>query len=187
LHANTHALASTSLSSTHHHPHDFVLVVHLARCTHLLKLLLQFDKVFKIVADAKYEPSDIRAAVAALEFIITSAAKYDCDTESLSNELQQLGLPKGAQPDVSETNAHHTWTENTTSLCKSYGDARAELQAALRDQTLRLARLNRVDWRVDYVVGSKHAPVCPTRFQFSDVRLLTLCLLPAPAPARRAA
>lgn len=30
-----------------------------------------------------------------LSFILSSAAKHDVDSESLSSELQQLGLPKG--------------------------------------------------------------------------------------------
>ena len=41
------------------------------------------------------EESDIKAAVAALAFIMSSAAKFSVDSESLGNELQQLGLPKG--------------------------------------------------------------------------------------------
>lgn len=35
-----------------------------------------------------------QAAVAALEHILKSAAKYDCDAGKLESELQQLGLPK---------------------------------------------------------------------------------------------
>ena len=41
------------------------------------------------------EESDIKAAIAALSFILSSAAKYSVDGDSLDNELQQLGLPKG--------------------------------------------------------------------------------------------
>lgn len=41
------------------------------------------------------EIGDIKASIAALSFILTSAAKYNVDPETLSNELQQLGLPKG--------------------------------------------------------------------------------------------
>ena len=41
------------------------------------------------------EAADIKGCIAALTFIINSAAKYAVDEESLSNELQQLGLPKG--------------------------------------------------------------------------------------------
>jgi len=38
------------------------------------------------------EESDIKASIAALNFIISSAAKYNVDSKSLSHELQQLGL-----------------------------------------------------------------------------------------------
>ena len=41
------------------------------------------------------EMGDVKASIAALTFILSSAAKYDCEDETLSNELQQLGLPKG--------------------------------------------------------------------------------------------
>ncbi|TSM52281.1 COMM domain-containing protein 4 [Bagarius yarrelli] len=40
------------------------------------------------------ESGDIKASVAVLSFILSSAAKHDVDSESLSSELQQLGLPK---------------------------------------------------------------------------------------------
>lgn len=43
------------------------------------------------------ELSDVKAAIAALIFILSNAAKHDCDAETLSNELQQLGLPKGTR------------------------------------------------------------------------------------------
>ena len=38
---------------------------------------------------------DIKGSIACLSFILSSAAKHNVDDESLSNELQQLGLPKG--------------------------------------------------------------------------------------------
>ena len=41
------------------------------------------------------EESDVKASVAVLSFIFGSAAKYDVDTPTLVNELQQLGLPNG--------------------------------------------------------------------------------------------
>jgi len=54
--------------------------------------------VAKLTSDAKYEESDVKASLAALTFILSSAAKYSVDGESLDNELQQLGLPKGNIP-----------------------------------------------------------------------------------------
>ena len=55
----------------------------------------QYTKVGKLTSDAKFEDSDVKASIAALSFIISSGAKHSVDAESLSNELQQLGLPKG--------------------------------------------------------------------------------------------
>ena len=49
----------------------------------------------KLTSDAKFETSDIKASVAAIAFILSSAAKHSVDGSSLDNELQQLGLPKG--------------------------------------------------------------------------------------------
>ena len=56
---------------------------------------VQYMKVTKLTSDAKYEDSDIKAAIAALGFIFSSAAKHSVSGEALDNELQQLGLPKG--------------------------------------------------------------------------------------------
>uniref|UniRef100_A0A4W5KPF1 COMM domain containing 4 n=1 Tax=Hucho hucho TaxID=62062 RepID=A0A4W5KPF1_9TELE len=81
---------------------------------------------------------DIKASVAVLTFILSSAAKHDVDSESLSSELQQLGLPK----------------EHTTGLCKSYEDKHIALQEKLRESSLRLGRLEAVAWRVDYTLSS---------------------------------
>ena len=55
----------------------------------------------KLTADAKYEDSDVKAAIAALTFIFSSAAKHTVSGETLDNELQQLGLPKGVSTSYS--------------------------------------------------------------------------------------
>lgn len=39
--------------------------------------------------------SDVKAVIAALDFIVTNGAKYNVDAAVLVTELQQLGLPKG--------------------------------------------------------------------------------------------
>ncbi|XP_037307655.2 COMM domain-containing protein 4 [Pungitius pungitius] len=111
-------------------------------CAQVLKDLIgegiDYDKVAKLTADAKFERGDIKASVAVLSFIFSSAAKHDVDSESLSSELQQLGLPK----------------EHTTGLCKSYEDKQSVLQGKLRETSLRLGRLETVSWRVDYTLSS---------------------------------
>jgi len=99
---------------------------------------LDYEKVHKLTSDAKFESGDIKASIAALTFILSSGAKYDVDSETLANELQQLGLPK----------------EHTTSLCKSYSDAQVKLQEHFRRTSLRVSHLDSVQWRVDYVLSS---------------------------------
>eukprot|EP00051_Salpingoeca_urceolata_P028263 m.485923 g.485923 ORF g.485923 m.485923 type:complete len:203 (+) comp24070_c0_seq1:347-955(+) len=99
---------------------------------------LNFDKVSSALEKANLDQPEIKAAVACLLFILTSAAKHDCEAETLSNELQQLGLPK----------------EHASSLAKVYGDKIAGIQTVLRQQSLRLWKLEACDWRVDYVLAS---------------------------------
>ncbi|XP_004069675.1 COMM domain-containing protein 4 [Oryzias latipes] len=111
-------------------------------CGQVLKDLLgegiDYEKIVKLTADAKFESGDIKASVAVLSFILSSAAKHDVDSESLSSELQQLGLPK----------------EHASGLCKSYEDKHSALQDKLRETSLRLGRLDSVSWRVDYTLSS---------------------------------
>ncbi|CAL8325235.1 COMM domain-containing protein 4 [Gadus morhua] len=111
-------------------------------CAQVLKDLLEegidYEKVSKLTADAKFESGDIKASVAVLSFILSSAAKHNVESESLSSELQQLGLPK----------------EHTSGLCKSYEDKHSALQDKLREKSLRLSRLNSVSWRVDCILSS---------------------------------
>ncbi|XP_032127853.1 COMM domain-containing protein 4 isoform X3 [Sapajus apella] len=67
-------------------------------CSQVLKELLgqgiDYEKILKLMADTKFESGDVKATVAVLSFILSSAAKHSVDGESLSSELQQLGLPK---------------------------------------------------------------------------------------------
>ncbi|XP_010865843.1 COMM domain-containing protein 4 [Esox lucius] len=111
-------------------------------CVQVMKDLLgegiDYDKAAKLTADAKFDSGDIKASVAVLTFILSSAAKHNVDSDSLSSELQQLGLPK----------------EHTTGLCKSYEDKHTALQQRLRESSLRLGRLEGVAWRVDYTLSS---------------------------------
>jgi len=106
----------------------------------LLGQALEYEKVLKLTSDAKFELGDVKASVAVLSFIFCNATKFSVDAESLSNELQQLGLPK----------------EHATALCKSHEDSADKLRTEFLKQTLRLSRLESVDWRVDYILGSSH-------------------------------
>jgi len=99
---------------------------------------LDYAKVQKWTADAKLGPADVKACIACLVFVIKHAAKHGVDGDTLSRELQQLGLPK----------------ENATASSKAYNDKRDQLQGVLRGDSLRLWTLNKMDWRVDYILSS---------------------------------
>ena len=99
---------------------------------------MNYDKVEKFTADAKYTANDIKAAVAVTDFILTNSVKFNVESETLMNELQQLGLPK----------------ELSTSISKVYNDNYDKLRNVLKLQSLRVSTLGSVDWRVDYVLGS---------------------------------
>ena len=99
---------------------------------------IDYTKVSKLTADAKYEVSDVKASVAALNYIFSSAGKHNVDGETVSNELQQLGLPK----------------EHAQALCKVYEDKLSQIRNTLRKQSLRLPQLKALDWRVDLVLSS---------------------------------
>lgn len=111
-------------------------------CSQVLRELLgqgiDYEKILKLTADAKFESGDVKATVAVLSFILSSAAKHNVDGESLSSELQQLGLPK----------------EHAASLCRCYEEKQGSLQETLRAYSLRVNRLAGVGWRVDYTLCS---------------------------------
>ncbi|OWK09002.1 COMMD4 [Cervus elaphus hippelaphus] len=94
-------------------------------CGQVLKDLLgdglDYEKILKLTADARFESGDVKATVAVLSFILSSAAKHSVDGESLSSELQQLGLPK----------------EHAASLCRCYEEKQSPLQERLRACSLR--------------------------------------------------
>lgn len=110
-------------------------------CAQVIKDLLgeeiDYAKVEKYTSDAKYELSDVKASIAALSFILSSAAKYNVDSESLSNELQQLGLPK----------------ELSSALCKTYGENLTNMQSSFQRSSIKLNQLTGLEWRVDFVLG----------------------------------
>ncbi|GFW98929.1 COMM domain-containing protein 4 [Trichonephila clavipes] len=111
-------------------------------CTHVINGLLgkpiDFEKVTKLTSDAKYEKSDVKATIAALSFILTSSTKHGIDEESLSNELQQLGLPK----------------ESSAALCKNFSENYLLLQHKLKKDSFKLTEITKINWHLDYILSS---------------------------------
>lgn len=89
------------------------------------------EKAAKLLGDAKLEPADVKAVVAALHYILCSAARYDVPDDTLAFELQQLGLPK----------------EHTEALTNALREGRAALQQHFVASSLRLPRLASMAWQ----------------------------------------
>lgn len=82
-------------------------------------------------------PSFHQGAIAAIHFMITSAAKYDVEDKVLIQEIQQLGLPK----------------ENSETVAKQYRDNKDTLRDRLEATSYRISKLVDCSWRVDQVLA----------------------------------
>lgn len=111
-------------------------------CQQVVKSLigeeLDYEKVKKLTSDSKFEVGDVKACIAAIAFILSSSARHGVDEETLSSELQQLGLPR----------------EHSTAMCRVYRDNLSSITSRLWENSLRLSRLEGVRWRVDVTCGS---------------------------------
>jgi len=99
---------------------------------------LNVEKIEKLCADAKFDWSDSKSAIACLHFVLTSGAKHVVAVDELLDEVQQLGLPK----------------EHAAALGKVFGDNTTSIRTRLTGQSLKLNSLEKVDWRVDYVMST---------------------------------
>lgn len=82
-------------------------VSNLSKLSHIkLKLLLQtivknilagevdYEKIQKFTADAKFSDTEVKGCVAALTFLLSNSVKFSVEASHLNNELQQIGFPK---------------------------------------------------------------------------------------------
>ncbi|CAG2171014.1 unnamed protein product [Oppiella nova] len=107
---------------------------------------MNFEKMVKVGSDAKLDTEDMKACISAVQYILSTSSKYNTDSETLSHELQQLGLPK----------------EHSSSLCRVYSENFDRLQEALKQRSLRLSRLNAIEYKIDTQFnGSTHRVKAP--------------------------
>ena len=84
---------------------------------------MDYEKIKRLTEDIDdFSPSDVKAVVASLAFITKSAAKYDVEPPVLSQELQQLGLPK----------------ESANAIRRAFERHKEQLTVALKSQSLSL-------------------------------------------------
>lgn len=74
--------------------------------------------IFSIFTDVNI---DLKACIACITHIIKSAVRFNCDSNALHSELQQLGLPR----------------EHSTSIKRVTDDQSADIAAKLRDTSLK--------------------------------------------------
>ena len=97
---------------------------------------IDYEKVDKLLQDSEIEKKGV---LAALHYILSNAIKYAVEEKVLSGELQQLGLP----------------TEHCVYTCRVYQRQAEKIRAQFKNHTLRFARVEKVEWRLDYVLSSK--------------------------------
>ena len=103
---------------------------------------MDFAKIKRLTEDTEFSSSDVKAILSALSFILSNAVRNDVDADTLSNELQQLGLPK----------------ESANAIKRAYVKNRQSLKRALGKKILALPSVQtsreQLEWSVDYVLSS---------------------------------
>jgi len=82
--------------------------------------------------------SDVKGIIAALSFILRNAAKFDVKPDNVSQELQQLGLPR----------------THSRGIARIVGKEKESLQQFLLQTSFRLSRVKSLEWRIDFVIGT---------------------------------
>ena len=109
------------------------------------------EKVLKLASNDAEGLSNIKGITAAVRFILTNAARYDLDETSLTQEIQQLGLPK----------------ENAEAITKLYREHKDGLREVLSMKSYRMSRFVGADWRVDQVIASSEADEAESFFHLN--------------------
>ena len=120
----------------------------------------QWEKLDKLTTGSRlnFELGDIKAMIAALHLILSSATKYDVEEKVLSLELQQLGLPNGTlsfslnRPQPVSRRDGRISTDSCSAVCRAYRGAHEKLREHLSANVLQLPRLESTEWRVDHLV-----------------------------------
>lgn len=111
-----------------------------------------YQKILKLAGDNADGVADIKGAIAALHFMVTNAAKYDVDDKSFIQEIQQLGLPK----------------ENSDAIAKQYRETKDMMRTQFAEDSYRVSKLKKVDWRVDHIVASSSSVAAASSVPVED-------------------
>jgi len=98
---------------------------------------MDVDKVKHLCRNVKNQ-SDVKGIIAVLSFILRNASKFDVKPDSVSQELQQLVLPR----------------THSRGIARIVGKEKESLQQYLLNTSFRLSRLESLEWRIDFVIGT---------------------------------
>ena len=103
---------------------------------------MDFAKIRRLTEDTEFTTSDVKAILSALNFVLSNAVRNDVEPNTLSNEIQQLGLPK----------------ESANAIKRAYVKNNQILKKALTIKILSLPSIktshDQIEWSVDYVLSS---------------------------------
>eukprot|EP00485_Elphidium_margaritaceum_P005412 CAMPEP_0202709254 /NCGR_PEP_ID=MMETSP1385-20130828/21380_1 /ASSEMBLY_ACC=CAM_ASM_000861 /TAXON_ID=933848 /ORGANISM="Elphidium margaritaceum" /LENGTH=154 /DNA_ID=CAMNT_0049368459 /DNA_START=168 /DNA_END=632 /DNA_ORIENTATION=+ len=103
---------------------------------------MDFGKIRRLTEDTEFTASDVKAILSALDFILSNAVRNSVNAATLSNELQQLGLPK----------------ESANAIKRAYSKNADVLSKALHTKILSLPSIEtgaeEIEWSVDYILSS---------------------------------
>jgi len=93
-------------------------------------------------ADTKLQAKEVAALMTAVHWVVHGGARDALEYQVLGDELQQLGMPK----------------EHAGAIARVYRDQRNGLLKALKQRSLRLSRLDSVQWQLQENIGKGSGP-----------------------------
>ena len=101
---------------------------------------LAYDKLDKLAQVVKFTRSDVKAALAAVNYVLDHATRYNVERKILGTEMQQLGLHE----------------DLTNAVLDVYFKKKDTILALYKQKEFKLETIEKVDWRVDCVLGSSN-------------------------------
>ena len=101
---------------------------------------LAYAKLDKLAQVVKFTRSDVKAALAAVNYVLDHATRYNVERKILGTEMQQLGLHE----------------DLTNAVLDVYFKKKDTILALYKQKEFKLETIEKIDWRVDCVLGSSN-------------------------------
>ena len=106
---------------------------------------VDFNEVYRHLADAKLTENQTRSVLAVLSFIVQSAVRFNVEPEDFAQELQQLGCP----------------LSHTSTIIRFYRENRRPLRKYFRANFQRLSESAVFEHRADVIISRKNGEEFP--------------------------